>query len=850
MSTDDKRKRPLRMSKDESEAPGAEVTRKIRLEARATLRKQAEARITLSPETVAAMTPVQMQKTLQELNVHQIELEMQNEELQRAQDDAEAAGVRYYRLYNSVPAGYFSFTKGGVIVEANLTASTMLGVARGALVNQALADFIVEEDKDIYYLHRKRLLESQPTDLTGEEHVGESHDCEVRLKKQDGGVFWAHLVETLAKEADGALLSHVVMTDISKRRRAEIALLASAARYKTILQIAMDGFWLADMQGHLMEVNETFCRMSGYSEAELLTMQIPDLEAVESAEDITVHIQKVMAQGADRFESRQRRKDGTLYDVEVSVQYRPVDGGRLVSFIRDITGRKRIEESLLKAEKRIKSGLDNLIEGCQIIGFDWHYLYLNDSAVRHGQLNREELLGRTMMEAFPGIEGTAMFATLKRCMEKRTAEKMENEFIYRDNSRRWFELSIQPVEEGIFILSIDITAQKQHEAEREKFADLLRQAQKLEAVGRLAGGVAHDFNNKLHIILSCVDEILKNSPLAPPVVADLYEIKTAAVRSAELTRQLLAFSRKQPISPVMMDLNEAIHDSMKMITRVIGENIKLNFTGTPELWQVLLDRGQLDQVLVNLAANARDAITQAGHISIEVANRTLCEAECTNQVDFVSPGDYVTLSFRDDGAGMSQELQSHIFEPFFTTKAVGKGTGLGLATVYGIVKQNHGAITVSSMPGVGTTFVIYLPSCGQATGDMTEETVSPIPTGTETVLVVEDDESVLHLARRHLAQQGYTVLTASTPRSAVQLCEQYPDSIHLLLSDVIMPAMGGRELSECIRKIRPDIRIMFMSGYPVDIMEQHGQLTPGICILHKPFTRAELAQHVRDVLDH
>ncbi|MBU4460713.1 MAG: response regulator, partial [Verrucomicrobia bacterium] len=395
----------------------------------------------------------------------------------------------------------------------------------------------------------------------------------------------------------------------------------------------------------------------------------------------------------------------------------------------------------------------------------------------------------------------------------------------------------------------DITDLKRAEEAREHLQAQLNQAQKMESVGRLAGGVAHDFNNKLQVILGSVELLLEKLPPDDTSRPVLLEVQTAARRSADLTRQLLAFSRKQAISPVVLDLGEAVASSLKMLGRLIGENIRLNFAASTDLWPVLMDRGQLDQILANLAINARDAIPGSGTISIEIVNRTLRDDDCRDRPDFVAPGDFVTLTFRDDGEGMPADILAHIFEPFFTTKDVGKGTGLGLATVYGIVKQSGGAISAESEPGRGTAFTLHLPRSQAGVRASGEEPAARIPAGTETILLAEDETGVLDLVRRTLTQQGYKVLAASSPRLALKMCEAHAEPIHLLLTDVIMPVMNGTALAERVRELRPGIRVLFMSGYTAETMQHAVRLPEDLHVLQKPFSRADLAQRVRDVLD-
>ncbi|MCG6533249.1 MAG: PocR ligand-binding domain-containing protein [Syntrophales bacterium LBB04] len=503
----------------------------------------------------------------------------------------------------------------------------------------------------------------------------------------------------------------------------------SEQRHRNILQTAMDGFWIVDMQGRLLKVNEAYCRMSGYSEQELLSMTISDLEDVKPSADTAARIQKRIAQGEDRFESRHLRKDGSIVNVEVSVQYRPIESGRFVVFLRDITDRKREEEV------------------------------------------------KTQLEA------------------------------------------------------------------------QLRQAQKMESVGRLAGGVAHDFNNMLGVILGNVEMAMEQVDPAQPLHADLEEIRKAAGRSAELTRQLLAFARKQTVTPKVLDLNETVAGMLKMLRRLIGEDIHLNWQPGAGLWPVRMDPSQIDQILANLCVNSRDAISGVGKITIETGNSALDEDYCAAYAGFV-PGEYVWLTVSDNGCGMDKETMSHLFEPFFTTKAMGKGTGLGLATVYGIVKQNSGFINVNSEPGLGTTFKIYLPRHDGKTEQLrTKGPREAAGRGQETILLAEDEPAILEMTTKMLEYQGYTVLAASTPGEAIRLTREHADEIHLLMTDVVMPEMNGRDLARNLLAICPHLKCLFMSGYTADVIAHHGVLDEGVYFIQKPFSIKELAAKVREALD-
>ena len=384
--------------------------------------------------------------------------------------------------------------------------------------------------------------------------------------------------------------------------------------------------------------------------------------------------------------------------------------------------------------------------------------------------------------------------------------------------------------------------------ERRDLENQLRQAQRMESVGRLAGGVAHDFNNMLNLILGhaemALDEVSPDSPLK----AHLESIQAAGRRSADLTRQLLAFARKQTIAPKVLDLNETVENMLKMLRRLIGEDIDLSWQPGKGLWPVQMDPAQIDQILANLCINARDAISGVGKVTIETGNVNFDPDYCADHAGFV-PGDFTLLAVSDDGCGMDPETRDNIFEPFYTTKGLGEGTGLGLATVYGIVKQNNGFINVYSEPEKGSTFRIYLPRhAGSADAPETEPAVKTPPHGSETVLIVEDEAPVLKLAKIILERLGYTVLDAATPAQAMEKAREYDGRIHLFITDVVMPGMNGRALAEKLQTLYPDVKVLFMSGYTANVIAHRGVLEPGVHFIQKPFAKIDLAVKVREAL--
>lgn len=397
----------------------------------------------------------------------------------------------------------------------------------------------------------------------------------------------------------------------------------------------------------------------------------------------------------------------------------------------------------------------------------------------------------------------------------------------------------------------DLTELKQADERNIKLQAQLSQANKMESVGRLAGGVAHDFNNMLMVILGYTEMSLDMVEPSDPLYENLTEIRKSAKRSADITRQLLAFARKQTVTPKVLDINETVEGMLKMLNRLIGENIYLHWKPAKDgIWKVKVDPSQIDQILANLCVNARDAIDGVGNVLIETCNLTCDKAYCSAH-PYAVPGDYVLLTVSDDGCGMEKEILDNLFEPFFTTKEIGKGTGLGLATIYGIVKQNSGFINVYSEPDKGTAFKIYLPRYMEKISQIHKESQeAPVQHGHETILLVEDDKTILKMGKAMLERLGYRVLTSDTPSKAIDIVQDYGDEIVLLITDVVMPKMSGRDLATAIISQHPQIRSLFMSGYTADMIDHNGVLDEGVHFIQKPFSRNELACKVRDVLNH
>ena len=642
-----------------------------------------------------------------------------------------------------------------------------------------------------------------------------------------------------------------------ERFQAMQALRLSEERNRITLMSVGDGVLVTDAQGRVEAMNPVAESLTGWRQSEAQGRPVEEVfriinevtrEAVESP------VARVLSEGIVVGLANHTvllSKDGTerpIADSGAPIRAEDRETTGVVLVFRDQTEERAVQTALRASEERYRNALDGMMEGCQILSPDLRYLYVNDAAVAHSRKSREELLGHTMTEVYPGIEDSLLFAELGRCMTTRAARRMENEFHYSDGSTGWFELSIEPVPQGVFILSIDITERKRTEEERAALADQLRHAQKLESVGRLAGGVAHDFNNILTGIIGYTDMALRQIGADSPFREDLCEVTRLAKRAADLTRQLLAFSRRQPLEPQVLNLNSVINDAGKMLRRVLGEDIDLHFVPTAGLGSVMADPGGMEQILLNLAINARDAMPQGGKLTMEASNVNL-GTDYANQHIAVRPGPYVMLAVSDTGHGMDAATRERIFEPFFTTKEKGKGTGLGLATVYGIVKQHHGNIWVYSEPGKGATFKIYLPRVEIAADEVRPTPVTKTARGGETILVVEDEASVRTLTERILTGQGYTVLTAADAEEAERVFTGSALHIDLLVTDVVLPGINGRKLHERLHALDSALKVLYVSGYTEDAIVHHGVLDVGIHFLQKPFTVDALAAKVRHVLD-
>lgn len=761
----------------------------------------------------------------------------------------------------------------------------------------------------------------------------------------------------------------------AEKERAEEALRERERRLRDIFDSIQDAVFILDLEGRFIEANETACRALGYSRTELLKMPPIEIDEEGQARMVPQRLQRLRSEGRLIFETVHRRKDGSVFPVEVHCKVFEYEKREaILSIARDITERRRMQEEILQG----REDLANLIDSVQGMVYscmndrDWTMTFVSHGCLDLTGYNPKELLHNRVVAyndlIHPDDRQYVRDAVQAALLEKRPY-LLEYRIISKEGATKW----VWEKGRGVFdregsLVSLegiinDITDKKLAEAERERLftaveqageaifitdkegailyvnpaferitgysakealgnnARILKsgrqdqafykalwdtitagktwkgrlinrrkdgtlyteeatispvsdpsgrivnylavkrditaqleleerfhQAQKMESIGRLAGGVAHDFNNMLGVIMGHAELALEDPAISPRLASALKEIMKAAERSANLTRQLLGFARKQTISPRVIDLNETVEGMLKMLRRIIGENISLAWLPSSGLWPVKMDPTQVDQILANLCVNARDAIGTGGNISITTANHSFDEAFCRANKGF-SPGDYVCVAVSDDGCGMDKATMEKIFEPFFTTKGVGEGTGLGLATVYGIVRQNNGFVRVDSRPGEGASFEIYIPRHEGSVAERGEEKALAAEIGLgETVLVVEDDPSLLKLISKVLQTAGYDVLAASSAEPALALAASHRGPIDLLVSDVVMPGMDGRALAGRILEARPDVKVLFLSGYPADFIARQGGLEEGAAFLSKPFTPRALAAKVKEVL--
>ena len=756
-----------------------------------------------------------------------------------------ASETRYRTLMEHANDAILLLDPSFVIVEANRQAEVLLGRPRDQIVGNPYGDLLVPEEREELEAVRLRLK------------VESGGPSEYRhLLRGDGQRVAVDVSSALVRLGEEDLILTIIR-DVTARKRAEEDLARVQERLRHVVSSSPAVTYAMRVEGDRFVptwMSANLESLLGYTPDEALAPGWwlehlhPDDRAQALADSAALFVYGRMVS-----EWRFARRDGTycwLRDERRLLRDPVGDPAEVVGSWSDVSLRKEAELQLRQSEEEYRLLFDRHPRPMWV--FDPEtlaFLDVNQAAIDHYGYSREEFLHMSTKDIRPR---TAVTAFMERVRSEpwdpdRRAPRSAGEWLHlkKDGTEIIVEGWSSPIvfkgRQAWLVLAHDVTEKKGLEAQ-------LLQAQKMEAIGQLAGGVAHDFNNLLGVITGYSELLLKDLGAAHPGVKRIEQIRRAADRAAGLTRQLLAFSRKQVLEPQALDLNAVVTEIEKMLRRLIGEDLVLATRLDSGLWRVRADPGQIEQVIVNLAVNARDAMPKGGQLILETANVTLDQSLERTRPD-VKAGDFVMLVVADRGQGMSAETMAHIFEPFFTTKAVGKGTGLGLSTVFGIVTQSGGHISVESEVGRGTTFRIYLPRIeGEAAQAATKEPEGPPLRGSETILVVEDAEALRLMACEILGAAGYQVLEAESPRAALALAAAHDAPIHLLLTDVIMPEMSGRVLADNAQKLRPELRVLYMSGYTNETIDQHGDLPSGTLLLQKPFSAEVLLRKVHAAL--
>ena len=756
-------------------------------------------------------------------------------------DSAEAgdgAELRYRMLFDHSSDGILiTDVETRTIRQANAAAALMFDYDEGELAGMSASALHPEESQ-------ARTLNEVVSVAAGDMSI--AHD--VPCLKKDRTVFFADITATPIIMGGRSKIATFVR-DVTERRSAQHAIAASEMRYRRLFETAQDGILILEAtEGSIVDVNPYLYELMGYERADFIGHPLWDIGPFKNVAAAKESFAELQTKGYVRYEHLPlQARDGRPIDVEFVSNLYEVDGKTVIQCnIRDITERRRGEAALEVLQRAIEAVSQGIVITDPRLP-DNPITYVSPGFVRLSGYTSAEALGRNCRFMSGSDTEATSLITVRQALHDERGCTVELINYRKEGTTFWNQLTISPVRDADGLLTnfvgvqTDVTERKRIEAQ-------FLQAQKMEAVGRLAGGVAHDFNNILSVILSYAELILGDLKSEDPLRADVEEMRRAALRAKELTKQLLAFSRQQVLEGKVLNLDESIAGVVPMLRRLLGADIALTILGDPALLSVKADPGQVEQVLLNLAVNARDAMPDGGELTLETENVTL-DADYAHDHPDVQAGPYVMLAVSDTGVGMDETTQAQIFEPFFTTKAKGKGTGLGLATVFGIVKQSGGHIWVYSEPGHGTTFKLYFPQVpGVAQVSRLPIEAPERALRKETILLVEDDDQVRAVAQSILRRAGYVVLTAPNGGEAFLICEKHGAKIDLLLTDVVLPRMSGRQLAERLAPLRPEMKVLFMSGYTDDAVLQHGVLDSGVAYLQKPITPSSLTKKVLEVL--
>jgi PAS domain S-box-containing protein len=758
----------------------------------------------------------------------------------QAEKSLAESAARYRLLFERNLAGVYRSTPDGRLLEVNDAFARIYGF-------ESVEDALSHEAGQLYESadERARFLEKLRSQ-------GRLVGIETRGRRKDGStLFLLETVSLVPGEAGAPEILEGTVLDITERRHSEEALRVSEAKHRLLFENSPLPMWVFDEETlAFLAVNEAACRSYGYARDEFLSMTIEEIRPGEDVQRLRNHIAQEEPGIQNAGVWRHRRKDGSLLEVDI-VSHSLVFSGRRAKMVLaiDVTERRLTERRIQERTTYLNALVENSPVALLALDPAHRVQIANPAFLRLFGYSAEELLGRNPDELISPED-----AELRNEAGDFTRQCLSGHSIRTTTTRRRKDGTLIDVELygvplleggrliGVYALYQDLTEQKQ-------LSEQLRQAQKMEAVGRLAGGIAHDFNNLLTVILGTSEMLLERAAPPHPMGEELKEIHAAGERAARLTRQLLAFSRSQVLRPEVLDLNALLRNSEQMLRRVIGEDIEMKTKLDTDLWSVRADPGQIEQVIMNLAVNARDAMPKGGELTFETRNVRL-EAALAHLHHGMAPGEYAEITVKDTGTGMDEKTRSRLFEPFFTTKPVGKGTGLGLSTTYGVIKQSGGYIWAESEVGRGTAFRIYLPRTeGEPEKVVEARATQAVRSRSESILLVEDEPEVRSLIERVLSGQGYRVCTASRPSEAIRIASQADAQFDLLVTDVIMPGMDGRELARRLLSDRPTLPVIFLSGYSADAIGRHGVLDPGTAFLEKPFRPDALVEKVREALD-
>ena len=757
----------------------------------------------------------------------------------RTEHALRASELSYRRLFEAAQDGILILDfYTGRITDVNPFLCKLLGFSHSEMVGNTVGELSPFRDMEPNQAMLERLQQR-----------GYVRYEDLPLERRDGRKIAVEFVSNVYQAGDKKVIQCNIR-DITERKKAEqrLTLLNTCVSNLNDIVLVTEADPIDEPGPRIVFVNEAFERITGYTSAETIGRSPRFLQGEKTERRILAEIRQALVQQQPlRRQIINYRKDGTEYWLDIDIVPILNAAGKCTNFAaigRNITEEKKSEEERARLAAIVECSEDAIISK----SLDGIIISWNQGAERLYGYTAEEIIGQPMSILFIPEHNGEYLQIMEKVRRGERVAAYETARRRKDGSMINVSVAIAPIEirngelVGASSISRDITRVKRLE---EQF----RQSQKLEAIGRLAGGMAHDFNNQLTVICGYT-QLLLNTAHDEPETDKLREIKKAGERAASLTQQLLAFSRNQVLEPKVLDLNIVVGESEKMLRRLLGEDIDLATVLNPKLGSVETDPSQLEQVLMNLVINARDAMPQGGKLTIETANAVLDRTYCQIHDD-VKPGNYVMLAVRDTGCGMDEQTQGHIFEPFFTTKELGKGTGLGLAMIHGFINQSGGHILVESEVGLGSTISIYLPEVQKVprSPENLPQTIEKMPHGDETILLVEDDDAVRTFASQVLQDCGYTIIEAASGQEAIQLLKKHPEQVHMLVSDVVMPSLSGREVAEQVKALIPAIKVLFLSGYTDDAVIRHGILASEVAFLQKPFTPSELGLKVRNVLD-